>query len=200
MKLYMSGTSPYVRKARVTTREKGLEGAIEEVLCNPFDDPAALAAVNPLGRVPALVLDDGTGLYDSPLICGHLDGLGDGPRLIPEDPAGRLAVLRAQALADGLMDNAVALTMEGRRPEGERSPATMERWRGQIRAAVAAMDGDLPALPDGVTLGHIACACALSYLDFRHGALAWRDGHPALAAWHEAFARRPSMEATAFVA
>lgn len=200
MKLYMSGTSPYVRKVRVTIREKGLEQSVEEVPCNPFDDPAALAQHNPLGKVPTLVLDDGTGLYDSPLVCGHLDGLGAGPRLIPDDPAGRLAVLRAQALADGLMDNAVALTMEGRRPENERSPAAMERWRSQIRRAVAAMERDLSGLPEGVTLGHVAFACALAYLDFRHGALAWRDGRPALAAWHETFARRPSMEATAFVA
>lgn len=200
MKLYMSGTSPYVRKVRVMAREKGLKDGIEEVLCNPFDDPAELSAVNPLGRVPALSLDDGTGLYDSPLICGYLDDLGDGARLIPEEPANRLTVLKAQALADGLMDNAVALTMEGRRPEGERSPAVMERWRTQIRRAVAAMEQDLPTLPNGLTLGHIAFACALSYLDFRHGALGWRDGHQTLAAWHKTFAQRPSMEATAFMA
>jgi len=196
MRLFYSLTSPYVRKVRVVAHETGLASSIEEVLCNPFDDPPELRQLNPLGKVPTLVCDDGSALFDSRVICAYLGDRADKASLIPKDPAQRWAVLRAQALADGLLDSAVALTMEGRRPEGERSPATMARWRGAIQRAVECMAGDWEALPGAVTLGHIAYACALGYLDFRHPELAWRDGRPGLAQWFAEFDARPSMTAT----
>ena len=192
MKLFYAPTSPYARKVRTFVREKGLSG-VEEIAVNPWEDPPELRAVSPIGKVPALVLDDGNAVYDSPVICDYLDGVGEGPRLIPEDSDARRKVMIAQALGDGVLDMAVAMVMEGRRPDGERSPSMVERWRGQALAGVAIMARDVSGLGDGVTLGHIAFGCALGYLDFRHDALGWRQGHDALAKWFGEFAARPSM-------
>ena len=195
MKLFQSPTSPYVRKVRVMIREKGL-GGIEEIAVNPWDDPPELRAASPLGKVPTLVLDDGAVLYDSPVICEYLDGIGSGPRLIPQDPDARRRVTTAQALGDGVLDMAVAMVMEGRRPEGERSAAMMERWRGQVVGGVDAMASDVGGLGGSVNLGHIAFGCALGYLDFRHANIDWRNGRADLAAWFATFAARPAMVET----
>lgn len=197
MKLFYSATSPYARKARVFIREKNLKAGIEERLCNPWDDPAELRALNPLGKVPTLALDDGTVLYDSRVICAALDDLGAEPRLIPAAPAARSRVLCAEALADGVVDAAVALVLEARRPEVQRSPEMMIRWRDAILRAVPAMEGALADLGEGPTLGSLAIALALSYLDFRQPAIDWRAGHPGLAAWHGTFSARPSFAETA---
>ncbi len=197
MKLYWSPASPYARKVRVVAHEKGLAGRIEEVSVNAFEDPEEPLAANPLGKVPTLILDDSTVLYDSPVICAYLDDAGEGPPLVPRQGPGRFLVMRAEALADGAMDLGLGLTLERRKPENERSPTTAARWRGQLMRAVDAIGRELPGLPGEVTLGHLAFACALGYLDFRHPDLDWRDGRPGLAAWFEGFAARPSLAATA---
>lgn len=197
MRLFWSAASPYARKVRAVAREKGLAGRIDEVAVDAFRDPQDLVAANPLGKVPALVLDDGTALYDSPVICAWLDANGAGPLLVPESGQARFRVLRAEALADGVMDLGLGLTLERRKPDGERSPTSAARWRGQIVQAVDAIAGDGPALPDRMTLGHLAYAVALGYLDFRHPDIAWRDGHPDLAGWYAATAVRPSLAETA---
>jgi glutathione S-transferase len=195
MKLFHAPTSPYARKVRVTIREKGL-GDVEEIVVNPWEDPPELRAVNPFGKVPTLVLDDSAVLYDSPVICDYLDGIGDGPHLVPQDADARRRVMTAQALGDGVLDMAVALVMEGRRPEGERSSSMMERWRGQAMGGVDAMARDVGGLGDGVNLGHITFGCALGYLDFRHDGLGWRAGRGDLAVWFAEFAARPAMADT----
>jgi glutathione S-transferase len=197
MKLYWSPASPYARKVRVVAREKDIAGRIEEVVVDAFADPAELVSANSLGKVPTLLLEDGSTLYDSPVICTYLDAIGEGPPLVPQEAPDRFTVLRAEALADGVMDLALGLTLERRKPEGERSPTTAARWRGQLLRALDRIAHDLPELPGEVTLGHLAFACALGYLDFRHPDLAWRSGRPALAAWFEAYADRPSLAATA---
>lgn len=197
MELLCSATSPYVRKVRVVLREKGLIDATTETMVDPHADPSALRRHNPLGKVPTLVLADATALYDSPVICEYLDTLADAPRLLPAGGPERWAVLRGQALADGILDLAVALTAERRRPEGERSPATMERWRDRIAAATGAMTAELDRLPPEPTLAHIAFAVALGYLDFRHPDLRWRDGRVTLTDWLECFVPRASMQQTA---
>lgn len=106
-------------------------------------------------------------------------------------------MLHAQALADRILDLAVALTAERRRPEGERSPATMEHWRGRIAAATDGVAAELDGLPPEPTLAHVALAVALGYLDFRHPDLRWRDGRVTLTDWLECFAPRASMRETA---
>jgi glutathione S-transferase len=197
MKLYWSPASPYARKVRATAREKGLAGRIDEIIVETAQDPAALIAANPLGKVPALALDDGTTLFDSPVICAWLDARGDGPALVPAAGPERFLVLRAEALADGIMDLAVGLTMERRKPEDERSPTMAARWRDQLARALDAVPGEVQQLPGELTLGHLALAVALAYVEFRHPEIGWRDGRPELAAWFETLATRPSLAETA---
>ncbi len=197
MKLLYSPTSPYVRKVRVIAREKGLLEQISEVKAIPFDSPPELIAANPLGKVPALILDDGAVLFDSPVISAYLDSLNSAPQLIPEAEA-QWPVRRAQALADGVLDVAVAGVMEKRRPEHEQSPTALEHWQDQILSSVAHMHKELALQPSELTLGHIAIAVALSYLDFRYSDIHWRGfADESLIAWHTEFEKRPSMRQTA---
>lgn len=201
MQLFYSPTSPYARKCRLVARERGLMGDLEEVACNPMEDPAALHASNPLGKVPALVLDDGMAVFDSPVIAEYLDGLGNAPALIPAAGSARFKVLVTAALAQGMTDSAFLMTMESRRLEAQRSPDAVARWRASIVRGLDRMTAHLKGLPgamtpDGLTMGHIACASLLGYLDLRHGALDWRQGRDELAAWFECFSTRSSMQET----
>lgn len=195
MQLIYAKPSPYSRKARVTALEKGLADRIEEIIVSPLEDPATLLEANPLGKVPALRLDDGRCLYDSWVICEYLDSLTPTPRLIP-DGAARFDVLRRAALADGVLDAAVTARLELLRPEDRRWVPWTDRQQRAIRRGLAVMEQDVATLGDALTLAHIEFAVALGYLDFRLPELAWRDAHPALAAWQDAFSQRPSMQAT----
>lgn len=197
MRHLYSATSPYARKIRVLVLEKGLSDRIEDVAVNPMEDPEDLSAVNPLHKVPAFIRDDGPALFDSPLICEYLDATFPEPRFIPQDGEARWAVLRIQALADGILDAALPIVMELRRPETERSAAWMERWRQAIARGVAVLDAERASLEGGpLNLGQVAAVAALDYLDFRLPEVAWRDRHPALAAWADALLARPSLKAT----
>ncbi|MEO3428667.1 glutathione S-transferase N-terminal domain-containing protein [Pelagibius sp. CAU 1746] len=196
MQLFYSPTSPYARKCRVVARERDLMADVEEVACNPMTDPPELQRRNPLGKVPALILDDGTAIFDSPVIAEYLDGVGSAPALIPAAGAARFKVLVAAALGQGVTDAAYYATMEARRPEGQRSPEVVDRYRAAIRRSLGHMMDHLKGLPGEVTMGHIACGAGLAYLDLRHDDLKWRDGHDALAAWFEEFNARPSMQET----
>ncbi|MDD3651258.1 glutathione S-transferase family protein [Immundisolibacter sp.] len=195
MQLIYAKPSPYSRKARVTVLEKGLAGRVEEVVVSPMEDPAVLLEANPLGKVPALRLDDGRSLYDSWVICEYLDSLAPTPRLIPDGPA-RFDVLRRAALADGVLDAAVTARMELLRPEDKRWTPWTDRQRRAIGRGLAVMERDVAALGAELTLAHIEFAVALEYLDFRLPDVVWRDTHPALAAWLAEFSQRPSMQAT----
>lgn len=196
MKLFYANTSPYARKVRVVAAEKNLDGRIEAVLCNPFDESPELKAANPLSKVPSLVMDNGEALYDSPAICEYLDSLTPGNRLIPEKGPARWTVLRRHALADGILDAAFAVVMERRRPEGEQSPSWIERWSAAIGRSVDVLEKEIGSFPAETDLAHIAIGCALAYLDFRLPDLEWRTGHPETAKWFETFAERPSMKDT----
>jgi glutathione S-transferase len=195
MKLHNSPTSPFVRKVLIAAHERGLADQIE--LTGPQTmENGELRAYNPLEKVPALVLDDGTALYDSLVIVSYLDGLGSGPQLIPGDHAARTTVLRRHALADGIMEAGVASVMETRRPDDKIWSDAINRQRGKIQRAIDALEGEIEAMGDAVDLSTISTGAALGYVDFRLGDLGWRDGHPKLAAWYEAFAKRPSMVGT----
>lgn len=195
MQLIYAKPSPYSRKVRVVALEKGLAGRIEEVLASPMEDPATLLDANPLGKVPALRLDDGRCLYDSWVICEYLDMLAPAPRLIPDGDA-RFDVLRRCALADGVLDAAVTARLELLRPEEIRWTPWTDRQRRAIGRGLAAMEKDVASLGPTLTLAHIEFAVALEYLDFRFADIAWRDAHPALGAWLAEFSQRPSMRAT----
>jgi glutathione S-transferase len=196
VQLIYAKPSPYSRKVRVTLLEKGLTGQVQEIIASPMEDPAALLDANPLGKVPALRLDDGQCLYDSWVICEYLDSLAPAPRLIP-DGTDRFAVLRRAALADGVLDAAVTARLELLRPEAMRWAPWTDRQRRAIERGLAVMEQDVAALGPALTLAHIEFAVTLEYLDFRLPDLAWRAGHPALAAWLGPFSQRPSMLATA---
>jgi glutathione S-transferase len=196
MKLFFSPTSPYVRKVRVVAIEKGLADRIELVPANPWPDPSAVSVANPLGKVPALLLDDGTSLYDSPVICEYLDVLVPAAPLIPRSGAGRWQVLRCQALCDGILDAAVAIVLERRRPEGERSMTTQQRQADAIRRSVAALTRELRPTDSAFDLGQISIAVALGYLEFRLGDLELGVGQAAIRDWWAATQQRPSVVAT----
>ena len=195
MKLYFSHASPYARKVRMTALEVGLLDRIALEVTDAWSATAGLPDDNPLCKVPTLVLDDGSPLFDSPVICEYLDHLGGGSLFPPAGPA-RWTALRFQALGDGLCDAAVARRLETMRTENLRSDAWIAR---QTTAMVRACDtlerwaGDLSG---SVTIGSLAVATALGYLDLRFAGDDWRAGRPKLAAWYEEAAKRPSFQAT----
>jgi glutathione S-transferase len=196
MKLYHSTTSPYVRKVRVVAIEKGLGDRIELVAANPWPDPAAVVGVNPLGKVPALVTDDGLALYDSPVICEYLDTLVPAAPLVPRSGAARWQVLRCQALCDGLLDAAVAVVLERRRPEAERSVLSQKRSLDALRRGVAALAAELRPAGAAFDLGQIAAAVTLGYLEFRLADVDLGAGQPAIRDWWAVARERPSLVAT----
>jgi glutathione S-transferase len=196
MKLYSSSTSPYVRKVRVVVIEKGLADQVELVSANPWPDPTAVAAVNPLGKVPALVTDEGLALYDSPVICEYLDALVPVAPLIPRSGSARWQVLRCQALCDGILDAAVAIVLERRRPEAERSMTSLRRSAEATRRSVAALAGELRPAGAAFDLGQISIAVALGYLEFRLADLDLGTDQGAIRDWWAAARARPSLVAT----
>lgn len=199
MKLYWSNASPYARKVRTLIAEKALGGLVEEISLEVYADPPELLAVNPLGKIPALLLNDGLGLFDSPVIAAFLDAhsQGQGPRLVPQSGPERWIVARAEALGDGITDLAFALRQEYLKPQDEKSPTAAARQRGQLLRSLDAIAPALRTLPESTTLGHIALAVALGYIDFRHADINWRNGRADLADWYEQMQARPSFAATA---
>jgi glutathione S-transferase len=198
MQLVSSPLSPFVRKVRVVLLETGLADSVEVVnlATTPFETDPRAAAANPLGKIPALIREDGAALYDSRVITRYLDDLAGGGLY----PQARLwEVLTLEATAEGIMDAAVLIAYEGRlRPDDmQYAPWTEAQW-AKIARALDAIEGrwmsHLAGLPD---MSHIALGCALGYLDLRHAARDWRAGHPALAAWYEGIAARESMVQTA---
>lgn len=200
MRLLSSPTSPYARKVRMTVLEKGLADrvAIEPgVPMGTADEAAAVRRVNPLGKIPALVLDTGEALYDSPVICEYLDAIGTGPALLPASGTGRWTALRLQALGDGVADAAFNIVMEHRRAEALRSSEWLDRWTRAIHGAADALEEALAAGPLAADLGAIAIAAAFGYVDFRLPQIEWRAGRPRLTAAFADLAARPSFVATA---
>lgn len=157
-----------------------------------------LLLINPLGKLPTMVLDDGRPLYDSRVICEYLDTLHEGQRLFPSGESHRLQALRWQALGDGLMDLLLLLLGERGRPEEQRRQDLMTAIGLKLDAGFGVLEKTAPALaatPFGI--GHISIGCALSYLDFRFSTIDWRAGRRALVDWHSDFSSRSSAKATA---
>lgn len=196
MRLCWSPTSPYVRKVMIFAHETGLADALELLPKNVWAADTDIGETNPLGKVPALVLDDGTVIFDSPVILDHLDRLHGGAPLIPASGPERTRVLTLQALADGVLDAAVLCLLEGRRPEGERSADWVARQQRAIARGLDALEDAVFAFTETPDVGQITVMAALGYLDFRFAVLDWREGRPALAAWFEERAKRPSFLAT----
>lgn len=198
MKLIASPTSPYARKVRIVLAEKKIE--FELVIDLPWNADSVVPQYNPLGKVPVLLLDDESVLYDSRVIAEYLDNVTPNNRLIPASGRERINVKRWEALGDGLLDAAVAALLESRRPKGERSSGWMERQRGKITLALAAMSADLGEQPwchgGSFSLADIAVGCALGYLDFRFADIHWRETHANLALLVDKLSQRPSFVET----
>ena len=198
MQLYFNPASPYVRKVRVSAHELGLSGAIElvSVSVSPVSPHEGVRSSNPVGKIPALITDDGMALYDSPVICEYLDALAGGDRIFPAAGGARWTALRRQALADGIMDAAVLTRYEQTVRPGElRWQAWIDGQLLKIRAALDALERE--SLEGAFDIGTISIACALGYLDLRFASEDWRKSRPRLAAWAAAVGRRPSLAATA---
>ncbi len=199
MKLYWTPTSPFVRKVRVCAEELGLTEQIEPVPLRPSPTRAdpELSRANPLSKIPALVLADGSALYDSPVICEYLDALAGGGRLFPAQGPARWAALRTQALADGLLDAGILAFYERilRPPELHWEPF-LEGQAQKASQALDALDAEAGGYGDAPDIGQIAAACAIGWLAFRAPFGDVLADRPRLARWYARFAARPSMRAT----
>ncbi|MEP4378740.1 MAG: glutathione S-transferase [Alphaproteobacteria bacterium] len=196
MKLIYSAASPYARKARIAAIESGVGDKLEMDAINPWEDPAGFRDINPVGKVPTLVRDDGPPLYQSNLVCEYLDSQGS-TRIYPDPGPARWTALRQLAAADGILDASVLERMEGMFHEGAAASAKLiDRQELSVNAALDQLEAEAGDLSGPVTIGQIAVACALGYRDFRFADADWRGGRPKLAAWFDAFAARPSMTAT----
>lgn len=196
MKLLYSVTSPYARKVRIVAAEKKLE--LEVVTSDPWVSNPDLIAANPLGKVPALITDDGGSLFDSRVIVEYLDGLSPVHRLIPVNSRERIAVKRWEALADGLLDAALTARLESMRPDQNDSSAKqIVRQREKIGAALAEMTRGLGdnayCVGNALTLADIATGCALGYLNLRFPDIDWASAHPNLSRLYKKLAARTSF-------
>ena len=200
MKLFWSPRSPFVRKVMVCAHELGIEGRIEKVyaLVSMSRVNPEVMAVNPVGRIPALVSDDGVVLYDSHVICEYLDAVRGASRLFPTGTPRRWDALRRLALADGMLETLVLWRSEQMRPASQRAEAVLEAFSRKTASALAAIERDASSLnrPE-IDIGDVAIGCALGYLDFRFSDLGWRSRFPRIAGWFEPFDARRSMRETA---
>lgn len=197
MKLLFSHTSPYARKVRVLIREKNLTGRVEEITVVTAENPPELLAANPLGLIPTLIREDGTSIVDSPVMCWYLDGLTDSPRLFPRDFEAQVDAMHRMAIADGMLDAALGMVMEKRRPPQFIYQPNLERRGTAIRRMIAVIEADLPYFtPKTPDIGSVALVCALEYLSFRLPELQWPSLAPHLAAWAAQTGERPSLAAT----
>ena len=194
MKLFSNAASPFARKCRVIAQELGIK--LEEVRTLPMQDPE-FRRVNPLGKIPALLLDDGSVLIDSPVICEYLNHHGGG-KFFPADTiwkaaSGRWKALGLAALGDGIADAAVAWIILGRE-----NPVPEAGRKRQMDTVLAGLDAlERMKFADPPTIGEITVACAIGYVEFRMPDLDWKSSRPNLSAWYAKISELPSMKATA---
>jgi len=193
MKLHFNPASPFVRKVMVVVHECGIADKLTTapLLLTPVKLDQQVNADNPLGKIPALCLDDGSTLYDSRVICEYLDELGGGT-LYPASGANRWTALRREACADGICDAAILARYENVvRPEEKRwddwSAAQIDKFRRALKAL------DAETIGDSVDIGTLSVVIALDYLDFRFPQENWRDDHPSLADWYNQHCSRESL-------
>jgi glutathione S-transferase len=195
MKLIAALASPYSRKVRIVLAEKKIE--YEFIIENPGDPATRVPEYNPLGKIPVLILDDNTTLFDSRVIVEYLDHASPVGRLIPDDTRARIQTRRWEALADGCTDAANALVVEKRRAADKQSAEWISRQQGKIDRALKAMSEDLGNRPwcsgDHYSLADIAVGCALGYLDMRLPDTHWRRDYQNLEKLAEKLNKRPSF-------
>ncbi|MDH3318266.1 MAG: glutathione S-transferase N-terminal domain-containing protein [Betaproteobacteria bacterium] len=199
MKLLSAPASPFARKVRIVLAEKRIDCDIETVDVQPQENP--VNAHNPLGKIPTLVLDDGTAIYDSRVIVEFLDNMTANNRLIPKDNRERIAVRRWEALADGVLDAGLLIRYESLRPAGEQSAAWIAKQTSRVRRGLAQLQSDLGAQPwcqgERYTLADVALGCCLGWIGFRKPAgIDWRAGYEDLAKHYDKLMERPAFADT----
>jgi len=199
MKLIFAPASPFARKVRALIIELNLQDSVALVdagAVSPVSNNGDLNSVNPLGMLPALQLDNGESLSDSPLICEYLNDLADGP-FFPSDANRRFRTLGLQALADGMLDLLVALRYEAAfRPEQLRWQTWIDFQNEKVQRGLDKLESSCNQFEPTPLIGEITVACALGYLDFRFADLNWRTGRPALTGWFEKIMLRESLANT----
>jgi len=199
VKLHWSPRSPFVRKVMVFAHEVGLAGRIEIVRTVVAMTQANrdLMRINPLGKIPTLITDDGMVLFDSTVICEYLDSLHGRAKLFPQQPERRWQALRWHALGDNMLDNLVLWRTETLRPKPQQSPDILTSYELKTRSGLSYLNNEAAALgAASLSIGHVAIGVALGYIDFRFPELGWRNGNKKIAAWYEIFSQRPSMRDT----
>ncbi|WP_449544006.1 glutathione S-transferase [Lelliottia nimipressuralis] len=197
MKLIGSYTSPFVRKISILLLEKGI--TFEFVNEQPYHAETGVAQYNPLGKVPALVTDDGETWFDSPIIAEYIELLGIAPAMVPREPKAALVIKQIEALADGIMDAALVSVREQARPAAQQSEAELVRQREKISRSLdmceqLLQDGKLKT--DALNLATIAIACAIGYLNFRRVSPGWCVDRPLLVKLAETLFSRESFART----
>ena len=194
MKLAYSPASPYVRKVTACAIKRGLNDKIERLKIGTTDP--ALLQYNPLSKVPTLITDDGTCLYDSPVICEYLDSIGSAPKLFPAPGPARWKALTQEALGDGILDATQPRRRELTLPADDGRKAYIELQQGKVKRALAELEKEAGSLGELKTIGEITIGCALGYLDFRYANEPWRPGHPKLEAWYARVVKLPPLAET----
>ncbi len=190
MILRSSPASPFGRKVRIAASLLKLDGEIDVRDTDLNDSGDTIREENPLGKIPTLIVEDGTSYFDSRVILEYLDHRAGGGLIVPRDAAMRFAALRLQALCDGILDASLLLVYEGRyRPENMRVQSWVERQEGKVARGLASLEAAVPKLSAVPDVGQIALACVLGYRDLRFNG-SWRKDHPRLVAWHDEFAAR----------
>ena len=198
MKLRWAPGSPFVRKVMVTAIETGLEDRIEIIETSYADPDSDIVRANSLGKVPALILDDGTVLANSPVICAYLDSLQDGEKLIPADGKARWQVLHLEGLADGLCESAIAVVRENVRPDEKQWTIFRDRQWSKAERTMGWLNNHAKTLEGRLTIGHVALGCAIGWTIFRLSDRFgdWHTRWPNVAEWFAAFDQRPSIQVT----
>lgn len=197
MILRTAPASPFGRKVRIAASLLGLDGDIQIERADTMDPLDSVRRQNALGKIPVLITEDNTTLFDSRVILEYLDHRAGGGRIIPSNPEARFAALTLQALCDGVMDASLLEVYEGRwRSDDRREPKWLEHQAGKVTRALALLEGTPPSLTGIPHVGQVALACALGYRDLRFDGR-WRAGHPRLVRWLDEFAAAvPAFDAT----
>ena len=197
MILRSSPPSPFGRKVKLALGILGLEHDVTIEKADPTDGSDSLRKQNPLGKIPALIIEDGSVIYDSPVILEYLDQRAGGGKIFPKDPNARIKALTLQALCDGVLDAGILLVYEGRwRPPEMAVQKWLDHQRGKVERAMAVLEASPPSLDATPNVGQITLACVLGYGDLRFEGK-WRAGHPRLVKWLDAFAAKvPAFEKT----
>lgn len=200
MQLAYTTTSPYVRRVAVTVTELGLDGRVERISVDNRDEDSDYAAINPLLKVPSMILDDGTALIDSTAIAEFLDLQHDGPKLFSSSGEGRVERMQLQVLVNGMQEASTTATGEMiRRPEALRWEEFLEKTLNKVRRGFDRLELWIERIDRPIDYAVICVGVLCAHVDFRLGqVMDWRGGHPRLADWYARFAQRPSMQETAF--